>query len=92
MVQEIQSVAKKKVQTSKQCTREHVIVMSRRRLLPSTDHAIHLLQGKVLIPYNLDNTNILLVEEMQCIYAKLKHLHSPTVITPEIYQYFLEPH
>jgi hypothetical protein len=52
----------------------------------STDSAIDLLQRKMPIPTDLDESIVLLIEEMQRLWEKLKPLHGQTVITPEIYK------
>jgi hypothetical protein len=88
MVQEIQSVTKKRFKLANSATVNTSLSHCVIGFCTSTDYAINLLQGKVPIPFNFNNTTILLVEEMQCIYAKLEHLHSLMVITPEIYQYY----
>ncbi len=87
-VREIQSITEKRVELAISAPVNTSLLHRTIGFCASMDYAINLLQGKVPIPFDLNDATILLVEEMQRIYAKLKHLHSPTFITPEIYQYY----
>jgi hypothetical protein len=58
------------------------------RFCASTEYAKDLLQQKIPIPRELDEHTIMLIEEMQCLYAWLQPLHSPRMVMPEIYRYY----
>jgi hypothetical protein len=54
----------------------------------STEFTKDLLQQKIPILREPNEHTIMLIKEMQCLYAWLQPLHSPTMVTPEIYRYY----
>ncbi len=54
----------------------------------STQFAKYLLQGKVPIPPDMDDTTAKLIEEMQRLWTRLHSSHGQVDITPSIYNYY----
>ncbi len=88
MVYEIQSITKKRFELANSAPVNTSLLRHAVGLCASTDYVIELLQRKIPIPFDLNDATTLLVEEIQRIYPKLEHLHSPTVITLEIYKHY----
>ncbi len=53
----------------------------------ATDFSLQLLQGKVNIPTDVDETTVLLIQEIQHLWELLHDSHRPVNITPNIYAY-----
>ncbi len=72
MVREIQSVTEKRFKLADSTPVNKLSLCHSVGFCTSTDYAKDLLQGKILIPFDLDDTTTILVEEVQHLYAKLK--------------------
>jgi hypothetical protein len=88
MVQEIQDVTEKRFKLANRAPINTSSLHQSVGFCASTEFTINLLQQKIPIPGELDDYTVMLIEEMQCLFAQLKPLHSPTTISPQVYRYY----
>jgi hypothetical protein len=86
MVREIQEVTERQFELANRTPINTSSLRHSVGFYASTEYAKDLLQQKIPIPRKLNEHTIMLIKEMQCLYARLQPLHSPTMVTSAIYR------
>jgi hypothetical protein len=82
MVQEIQDVTEKWFELANSAPINTSSLCQSVGFCAFTEFAINLLQQEIPIPVKLSGYTVMLIKEMQCLFAQLQPLHNPTTILP----------